>query len=389
MRSWRRGLALGLLLLCSCERKDASAPIDQPSEQASAEDRRLMAAGMDARAIAAARAYLVPFTRHDQAACFSEVAPTEADMQGASPEPAFAAAPAVTRVVVAIDGSGSMAGAIGGRSKLMLAKEATLAFLDSLGPAVEASVLVFGQQGSNAESGKAQSCKGIDQLAPMSRDRAAQRRSVQAVRAVGWTPLAAALLQAQAQLGTALPGTQVIYVVSDGNETCGGDPIATARAINTGASRAIVNIIGFDLPAADRMALRKVAQAGGGVLIDIADDAGYRRMLAATREAMRLSTNHVAASGARSNTIIDTGAAITRATICTGDIITRETLAVGTDLTRREANRQDAPERRVAFAVLDQRHKAMTAKREAFEARLKGGRDQAMDAIDAQEKASR
>ncbi len=156
--------------------------------------------------------------------------------------------------------------------------------------------------------------------------------------------------QAEAQFGTAAPGAQVIYVVSDGNETCGGDPVAAARAINAGDTHAIVNIIGFDLPAIDRVALGKVAQAGGGALIDIADDASYQRMLAATREAMRLSTNSVAASGARSSNIIDTGAAITQATICTGGIITRETLAVGSDLTRREASKQEAPERRRSAA---------------------------------------
>ncbi|WP_375422604.1 VWA domain-containing protein [uncultured Sphingomonas sp.] len=347
-----------------------------------------MASGLAPEAIAAARTYLEPFTRADQGACFSEVESSSADLE-APAAAVFASSPQVTRVVVAIDGSGSMATFIGTRSKLALAKEATLAFIGGLSEKVPASVLVFGQQGSNNDSGKAASCRGIDQLAPMSLDRDAQRRAVASVRAVGWTPLAAALQKAQAQLGVGAPGEQVIYVVSDGNETCGGDPVAIARAINTGQTRAIVNIIGFDLPAADRAALTEVARAGGGTLINVADDTEYRRMLAATREAGRLTMNTVRASGARSRNLIDTSAATTRATICIGDIITRETLAVGTDLTRRATAKQDAPDRRVVFAVLDQRHKALTAKREAFEARLKGERDRSNDAIDVQEEAAR
>lgn len=384
-----RVAALIPLALCACGRQDdAAAPVDQPSVQMSAEDRQLVATGMTPEAISAAHAYLMAFTRADQMACFGEVAATGAEME-APLMAGFSATLGVKRVVVAIDGSGSMAAPVGGRSKLELAKEATLSFIDSLGSDVEASLLVLGQQGDNSGAGKAISCRGIDQAAPMSRDRATLRQSVKSVRAVGWTPLAAALQRAQELLSASPPGRQVVYVVSDGNETCGGDPIAIARAINNGNTRAIVNIIGFDLPRADRAALGAVARAGGGALIDIRDDASYQRMLAATREAMRRSNNTVRASNARAHNVIDAGAAITKATICTGDIITRETLAVGGDLTRRVVAKQVSPERHVVFAVLEQRHKAMRAKREEFSARVKGARDQSITTIDAQEKVAR
>jgi hypothetical protein len=87
--------------------------------------------------------------------------------------------------------------------------------------------------------------------------------------------------------------------------------------------------------------------------------------------------------------MIDTSAAITKATICTGDIVTRETLNVGGDLARRAANKQPAPDRQLVFAVLGQRHKALTERREAFEARLKDSRDRSNATVDAQEKAAR
>ncbi len=388
MGTWRWLTMLLPVALGACERKsDDPAPVAPPAGEISPADRRLIAAGRTPEAIAAARAYLAPFTRAQQDSCFSDVLPTEARIEARAGD-VFAPPPGVTHVVVAIDGSGSMAAKIGGRSKLALAKEATLEFIDGLGAKVEASVLAFGSQGDNKDSGKQRSCSAIDQLAPMSLDRPTQRRAVQAVQAVGWTPLAAALHRAQAQLSAASQGKQIIYVVSDGNETCGGDAIAAATAVNTGPTRAIVNIIGFDLPAADRAALQQVASAGGGALIDIPDDASYRRALAATREAGRLSANTTNASMARSHNVIDTGAAITRATICTGEMITRETLNVGADLTRMALNKQAAPDRQLVFAVLDQRHKALTARREAFEARLKGARDRANATVDVMEKAA-
>jgi Ca-activated chloride channel family protein len=372
-----------------CERKpDDHSHVAASAGAVSPADRQMIAESVAPEAIAAARAYLVPFTRAEQASCFSDVLPTGAQIQARS-APVFAAPAGVTHVVVAIDGSRSMAGRIGGRSKLALAKEATLAFIDGLGADVELSVLAFGSQGDNGERGKPQSCRAIDQLAPMSRNRAVQRQSVQVVRAVGWTPLAAALHRAQALLASTPAGRQVIYVVSDGDETCGGDPVAVARLINTGQTRAIVNIIGFDLPAADRAALQKVASAGGGALIDIPNDASYWRTLAATREAGRLSANLTAASMAKSHTVIDTGGAIARATICTGEMITRETLNVGADLTRRAVNKQPAPDRQLVFAVLGERHKVLTDQREAFEARLKHSRDRSNDTVDAHEKQAR
>lgn len=391
MTSIRTFACLLPLALMACNVRDegnASDPDNGAVAETSAADQALIATGVAPDAVAAARAYLAPFTTADQAACFGEAELGGADMLGAEPMP-LAVGPDAMRVVIAVDGSGSMAARIGGRTKLDLAKESTLAFIDGLGPDVDASLLVFGQQGDNSEGGKAKSCGAIDQLAPMSRDRAALSNAVKQVRAVGWTPLASALQRAQAQLSASTkPGEQVIYVVSDGNETCSGDAVAVARAINTGKTRAIVNIIGFDLPRADQAALEAVASAGGGKLINIADDAAYQRTMAVFREASRRNKNIVRASGARNRNIINTGAAITKATICTGGIITRETTKVGADLTRRDVAGDTTLDRRVVFAVLDQRHKAMTARREAYEARLKGNRDAVIGTIDAQEKAA-
>jgi Ca-activated chloride channel family protein len=112
----------------------------------------LVATGLTPEAIAAARAYLIAFTRADQTACFGEVGQTGAEMEAPLMD-GFSAMPGIVRVVVAMDGSGSMAALVGGRSKLELAKEATLAFIDSLGSDVEASLLIFGQQGDNSEAG--------------------------------------------------------------------------------------------------------------------------------------------------------------------------------------------------------------------------------------------
>lgn len=391
MMSPRALVCLMPLALAACNiRSDdnATAPAGDATARPSQEDQQLIATGVTPEAIAAARAYLAPFITADPASCFGDVELGTANMRAAEAMP-LAIAPGTTRVVIAVDGSGSMAARIGGRSKLDLAKESTLAFIDGLSPDVDASLLVFGQQGNNADSGKAKSCTGIDQLAPMSRDRAALAGAVRQVRAVGWTPLAAALQRAQAQLSaTAQPSEQVIYVVSDGNETCGGDPVAVARAINTGQKRAIVNIIGFDLPRADAAALEAVASAGGGKLVNISDDAAYQRTMAVFRDMGRRSRNATHAIGARTRNIVNSDAAVTKATTCTSAILTREGTQVFADLTRREVAGETTPDRRAVLALLDRRHKDINARLDAVQARLKTNSDAANDAISAQEKAA-
>jgi hypothetical protein len=214
---------------------------------------------------AEAQAYVAQFTKKDPEACFKkDVALKQPELKG----PARDIGPRVppTRVIVMIDGSGSMAGRMRGRTKLELAREAALGFVDGLPASVQTSLLVFGQQGNNGQTGKTKSCSAIDVLAPMSADRGQMRTALGLVRAVGWTPLAAGLDRAEALLAaSATPGEQVIYVVSDGQETCGGDPVAVARRINSGRTRAIVNVIGFNLPSGEAAKLTAVARQAAAV----------------------------------------------------------------------------------------------------------------------------
>jgi len=197
-------------------------------------------------------------------------------------------------VIVMIDGSGSMAVHIRGHTNLELARQAALGFVDRMPPSVQASLLAFGQQGNNQAAGKTRSCFAIDVLAPMSPDRGQLRTALQNVHAVGWTPLAAGLDRAESLLtASAMPGEQMIYVVFDGEETCGGDPGASARRINFGRTRAIVNIIGFNLPSGEAANLASVAKAGGGQFVNAANKDELDRIFEQVRETNRKILNDV------------------------------------------------------------------------------------------------
>src|SRR5690606_21920048 len=70
-----------------------------------------------------------------------------------------------------------------------------------------------------------------------------------------------------------------IYVVSDGIETCGGDPVKAAKELHESEIQAIVNIIGFDVDNAGQRALKKVAEAGGGKYTTVSTGEDLRRHL--------------------------------------------------------------------------------------------------------------
>lgn len=361
-----------------------------PSGGQSAADRdQAKAGGKVPRGSAEARAYVAQFTKKDPDTCFKEdVALKQPALKG----PVGDIAPRVppTRVIVMIDGSGSMAGRMSGRTKLELAREAALGFVDGLPASVQTSLLVFGQQGANSQAGKAKSCSAIDVLAPMSADQGPLRAALGQVRAVGWTPLAAGLDRAEALLAaSATPGEQVIYVVSDGEETCGGDPVAVARRINSGRTRAIVNVIGFNLPSGEAAKLTAVARAGGGGFVNLSNAAELERFTAEVRESIRRTDNEVATSIATTDNNVATSIAITDAETCVSILATDEDTAMSIDLTDREVAGRPVSFREDAKALLKARHDALRARLEAYRARLTAAEAGAKRRIDSAADAAR
>lgn len=177
----------------------------------------------------------------------------------------------VNRLIIALDASGSMAGQVSGESKMEAAKKAAAHFLEETPAAVEVGLIAFGHKGNNKASGKEKSCSGTENVYPVgASDKTAIARSLDSFSATGWTPLAAAIeLAGRSFDANRSLGTQILYVVSDGKETCDGDPVAAARTLNSSNIQAIVNIIGFDLQPADRKQLQAVAKAGGGEFLEV------------------------------------------------------------------------------------------------------------------------
>ncbi|WP_053364884.1 vWA domain-containing protein [Bacillus sp. FJAT-27245] len=182
-------------------------------------------------------------------------------------------------VEILLDSSGSMANKLGSKTRMELAKEAIRKFAASLPKEANISLRVYGHKGTGSEKDKKLSC-GSNELvySPQTFNASELDAALGKFKPAGWTPLAEAIKAAQNDLA-AYKGKEnknIIYVVSDGIETCGGNPVAAAESLKASGIDPVVNIIGFDVNAKDAQQLEKIAKAAGGVYKNVQDQNGLQ-----------------------------------------------------------------------------------------------------------------
>ncbi len=170
-------------------------------------------------------------------------------------------------VSILFDASGSMNAQINGNTKMELAKDAVESFVSDLPDNVNISLTIYGHEGTGDNSDKELSCNSIDEIYPMGPyDEDEFGEALDSFAPAGWTPLADAIHKANEALNQSENQgyDNIVYVVSDGVETCDGDPVSAAKELTQSDIEAIVNIIGFDVDDEGQQQLRQVAEAGDG-----------------------------------------------------------------------------------------------------------------------------
>jgi Mg-chelatase subunit ChlD len=171
-------------------------------------------------------------------------------------------------VVLIFDSSGSMAANMGGKTKLDVAKEATENFTKDLSEDVNLSVVAYGHTGSNSTSSKGMSCVGIEEIYWLGAvNQNIINGKISALKATGWTPIAGALQKAKDILAnySAEQYNNSVLLISDGEETCDGDPAAKAKELNGSSINVVVNVIGFDVGGKAEAQLKNTAENGKGM----------------------------------------------------------------------------------------------------------------------------
>lgn len=170
-------------------------------------------------------------------------------------------------ISIQIDSSGSMNGQVNGGVKMNLAKEAVENFAAGFPEDTIMTLRTYGHKGTGDDKDKAMSCESTEVMYETNTyDEAAFKTALGKFKPSGWTPLAASIkagyedLKAKAGEDT----ENILYIVSDGIETCDGDPVKEAKALADSNLNVKVHIIGFDVDDAGQAQLKKTAEAGNG-----------------------------------------------------------------------------------------------------------------------------
>ncbi len=172
-------------------------------------------------------------------------------------------------VEVVLDASGSMLQRLGDERRIEIARRTLEALVrDTIPPGTPFALRVFGHR-------EPDSCRTDLEipLAPLAPGQATAAISAVQAKNLARTPLADSLAQVPADL-RGVRGERLVILLTDGEETCDGDPALVLANLRTAGLKVRVNIVGFAIDdAALEATFARWAELGGGEYFSATDAA--------------------------------------------------------------------------------------------------------------------
>lgn len=166
---------------------------------------------------------------------------------------------------------------IGDKTRLQTAKDVLTELLRGLPAKVAAGLRVYGHR--YPEQQQEQSCSDVELLHAMGTDREGFLAKLSGIQAKGWTPLAKSIEMAAADMPAGEDNVNNVILISDGEETCGGDPSAVAKKAKQGPGNVTVHTISFAGNDKAKEQLQQIAQESGGTYREAEDGVGLLQAL--------------------------------------------------------------------------------------------------------------
>lgn len=161
-------------------------------------------------------------------------------------------------LMLILDASTSMGEAFGSQSKMEAAKEAVQNIITELPTDREFGLTVYGDQQAN-------SCNSVNTLASLGRtDRNSVLAKLSDVKADGRTAIAKSIQEVARSIKGSSSETTIV-LVSDGQETCGGNPCEVVKQLKSDGYNFTFHGVGVDTDAEADKQLSCLAREGGGV----------------------------------------------------------------------------------------------------------------------------
>ncbi|RWH06388.1 VWA domain-containing protein [Mesorhizobium sp.] len=176
---------------------------------------------------------------------------------------------AANKVIIILDASGSMWAQIDGKPKLEIARESLRTVLQSVPGDDEIGFMAYGHRQKG-------SCADIELIVPPQAGSAAD-----SMKFLGKTPLTAAVKQAAEALKYTEDKATVV-LITDGLETCGGDPCALGKELKETGVDFTADVVGFGLTADEGRQIACLAENTGGKYIQASDEKALQQALVET-----------------------------------------------------------------------------------------------------------
>ena len=189
---------------------------------------------------------------------------------------AFAEGP--SQIEIVFDASGSMNEAIAGVSKMDTAKQALTTIASQIPAGSSVGLRVFGV--TPVRENIRESCTDSQLLIPIGQYDAGRMISlVQPLKSYGMTALGYSLEKAGADFSPANDVKKSIILISDGEETCGKDPLAVVENLKAQGIDFAIHAIGFGATDAAKGQLRKLAEMSNGSYREAEDMGSLQKSL--------------------------------------------------------------------------------------------------------------
>ena len=161
-------------------------------------------------------------------------------------------------LLIILDSSNSMWGQIDGEAKITTAQKVLGTLLTDLPESTNVGLMAYGHR-------EKESCEDIELVSSVGADdRSVLTAKINALQPKGKTPIAAALNASLDAFSNLEGQSNNVVLISDGIETCDGDPCAAAAALASANIQARVHVIGFDVGAEEGTQLQCISQLGNG-----------------------------------------------------------------------------------------------------------------------------
>jgi hypothetical protein len=171
-------------------------------------------------------------------------------------------------VLVILDISGSMNEPMDASTKMEIAKRIVSRYVDALPSSMKMAFVIYGKADCGEDS--------IELVAPMGRlNKSALKARIAALAPRGSTPIANTLNRTGEFFKGFEKDNNNLILISDGMESCGGDPVKSILDLKESEANPEVTVIGLGVNQATRQQLARIAASSDGVYEDVKSEKDF------------------------------------------------------------------------------------------------------------------